>query len=159
MHRRSFCAITVILAIQCGSLLYPVALWLDGGFGVYEGLWVIVSLVFIVSGIPMIRDQERARLLKPGESERDRIEKVGWSNDPLAVLKGEALRSIGVFGLLFIPTMMIVVIVPSLSPFDLVVYLPAAVLTLIHAAAVAWIRITTDAGPHYTQVIDAVFGS
>jgi hypothetical protein len=72
----------------------------------------------------------------------------------LAILKSEALRSIGVFGFLFFPTMLIVAVDPLLS--DPVVYLPASVLTLLHAAVFSWIRITTDAGPHYTQVLDAV---
>jgi hypothetical protein len=145
-----------VVMLVFGWMAYPIARWLDGEFGVLTGAWMIASLLFLWGGIRMVRDHERARLLEPGESARDRIESIGWSTHPLAVLKDEAMRSIGVFGLLFIPTMMIVAVHPSLSPSDPLVYLPAIVLTLLHAAVFAYIRITTDAGPHYAHVIEAV---
>lgn len=144
------------ILIGLGWMAYPVGQWFDGEFGLFSALLTIASLGLVWGGIQMVRDHERARLLEPGESMRDRIETVGWSTHPLATIKDEALRSIGLFGLLFVPTMMIVTVDPSLSLSDPVVYLPAAVITLLHAAVVVWIRITTDAGPHYTQVLEGV---
>lgn len=141
-----------------GWVAYPVARWFDDSFGLVTGLLTVANVMMIWGGIAMIRGHERYRLLDPDETARSRIEQIGWSTHPLVILRDEALRSIGVFGLLFVPTMLFVVVTPSLSPMDPVVYLPAAVFAVLHAVAVVWVRLSTGAGPHYTQVFDTIRG-
>ncbi|PSP72745.1 hypothetical protein BRC86_11690 [Halobacteriales archaeon QS_3_64_16] len=104
----------------------------------------------------MLQGNKRYRLLEPGETMRSRREQVGWASTTAGILKQEVLRSIGVFGLLYVPTSLIAVIGPSLDPAAFITYLPAACLTVVTVACIAWLRIETRAGPMPEQLREAL---
>lgn len=149
------------IALGLGWLTVGVGLWLtlsapNSPAEVYEWLWVFFVVFGLWSGARMLQGHERYRLLEPGETTRSRREQVGWAEAPLGVLKEEAMRSIGVFGMFVLPTFVIALVVPSVSLGAPITYLPAACLAIVIVAGIAWLRVRTGAGPMPGQLREAV---
>jgi hypothetical protein len=121
------------------------------GDGALLALRVGVGLFLAAAGVGMVLSDER-RLTEPGESSRSRIEAVGWSDHPVRVVGGELMRSIGVFGLLFVPATL--VDGPPTGLGDPVLFVPLAA-ALCTATVTAAIRLRTGAGPQVGQVLEA----
>ncbi|KTG11173.1 hypothetical protein AUR64_05550 [Haloprofundus marisrubri] len=126
-------------------------------FGLFEFGWAVVGTFLGWCGLQMLRGHDRYRLLAPSETTRDRVESVGHSSRPLAVVRDELMRAIGTFGLLFLPTLFVASVSPALSVTNYFVYAPALVMALSLAALLSWFRIRTETGPHVSQLLDAIF--
>jgi len=149
------------IALGLGWLTAGVALWptlsVPTSFaGIQEWVWVFFAVFGVWSGVRMLQGHEHYRLLEPGETTRSRWEQVGWADTAVGVLKEEAMRSIGVFGMLVVPTFVVSWLVPSVDPAAPITYLPAACLAVVIAAGIAWLRLHTGAGPMPGQLREAV---
>lgn len=143
------------VALGIAIALVPMA---DGRLATVDGVGAVrvgAGLLLITLGLAVATGKERFRILEPGESERERRERVGWSTHPFGVVSTELARAIGVFGLLFFPTLVFALALgyDLLNP---IVYAPAVAVALLVAAVVSAFRIRTGAGPHVGQLRDAL---
>lgn len=135
-----------------GWLSVPAANAVAGSLGLYDALGVAAGVFFIWGGIQMYRGHDRYRFAEPGEDLLAKNAEKGRNAGFWTVLRDEALRSIGVFGLLFVPTAMFIAASAEADPTDLWVYAPAAFGALVSVLLITHLRLRTGAGPQLGQI-------
>lgn len=141
---------TVIFGL--GWLAVPAANAISESLGLYDALGIAAGVFFIWSGAQMYRGHDQYRFAEPGEDLLAKNAEKGRNAGLWPVLRDEAFRSIGAFGLLYIPTLLFVGFSPSANSTDLWVYVPAAFGTLVSALLITQLRLRTGAGPQLGQI-------
>lgn len=143
------------VSLGLGWLAVPVATAFDASPGLYDALLIACGVGFLWIGVMMFRGREGYRLSEPGEDLQAKRAERGRNAGLGRIVRDEALRSIGIFGLLVLPTFVFAAS-SGPDPTDLWVYAPAAVIAIGTAAFIARLRRRTGAGPQLGQIHRAV---
>jgi threonine/homoserine/homoserine lactone efflux protein len=140
------------IGLGLGWLAVPIAGVFSESPGLYNAALIACGVLFLWIGVRMFRGHEEYRLAEPGEDLQAKRAEQGRNASIGRVVRDEALRFIGTFGLLTLPTGVVVVASSGLKLTDLWVYVPAAVITVVIAAFIVQLRRRTGAGPQLGQI-------
>ncbi|WP_049901746.1 hypothetical protein [Halococcus agarilyticus] len=140
------------ITLGFGWLAVPVVTAVRGSTGLYDWLLIACGVFFLWVGVRMFRGHEEYRLAEPGEDLQAKRAERGRNAGLGRIVRDEALRSIGIFGLLYLPTLVVVATSSGLESTDPWVYVPAAVVAVAIAALIAQLRLRTGAGPQLGQI-------
>lgn len=141
-----------VVGIGLGWLAVPVATVLRETPGLYDALLLAIGVLFLRTGVGMFRGREGYRLAEPGEDRRAKRAERGRNAGIGRIVRDEALRSIGVFGLVYITTLVFVAPMLGAGPVDPSVYAPATIGAVANAVLFAQLRLRTGAGPQLDQI-------
>lgn len=140
------------ISLGLGWTAVPVASVFGGSPGPRNGFLIACGVLFFWVGMRMFRGHEEYRLAEPGEDLQAKRAERGRNAGLGRIVRDEALRSIGIFGLLALPTFVIVATSPGVAATNPGAYVPAAVVTVVVAALIAQLRRRTGAGPQLSQI-------